>query len=54
MPIQAAANRLKAEITNGKTRSQQPKEAPAAVVEEEKKEDKNAKKGKAKPVEVKA
>ena len=41
MPIQAAANRLRSEIVNGKTRSEQPKEEP-------KEEAKDAKKGKAK------
>jgi len=41
MPIQAAANRLKAEIESGKTRSEQPK----VVVEEKKEEPKEAKKG---------
>jgi len=40
MPIQAAANRLKAEITSGKTKSEQPKveEVKAPVVEEKKEE----------------
>ena len=60
MPIQASANRLKMEITQGKTRSVQPKieEAPAKV--EEKVEEKPAevvpkggKKGKAKPSDAK-
>jgi len=48
MPIQAAANRLKKEIESGKTRSEQPKEAP--VVEEKKEEQipKGGKQGKAK------
>jgi len=46
MPIQAAANRLKSEITSGKTRSKQP-EAPK--VEEKKAEDDKAKKGKQAP-----
>mmetsp|Transcript_6261 Transcript_6261/g.10190 ORF Transcript_6261/g.10190 Transcript_6261/m.10190 type:complete len:204 (+) Transcript_6261:91-702(+) len=46
MPIQAAANRLKSEILQGKTRSEQP---AAPVKTEEKKEEKPAeKKGKAK------
>ena len=56
MPIQAAANRLKAEISSGKTRSEQPKVEPQpAPVEEEKKEEvpKGGKKGKAKPGEKK-
>lgn len=53
MPIQAAANRLKAEITSGKTRSAKPvvEEVKAPVVEEKKKEEavvpKGGKKGKA-------
>jgi hypothetical protein len=49
MPIQAAANRLKAEITNGKTRSEQPKveEVKAPVVEEKKEEAAVPKGGKA-------
>ena len=53
MPIQAAANRLKAEITSGKIHSVQPEEVkapvPEPVVEEEKKEEavpKGGKKGK--------
>jgi leucyl-tRNA synthetase len=43
MPIQASANRLKAEITSGKTRSVQPAAAPveeAPKVEEKKEEPK--------------
>ena len=51
MPIQASANRLRAEITQGKTRSVQPKveEVKAPVVEEKKEEavPKGGKKGKA-------
>lgn len=51
MPIQAAANRLRMEIAQGKIRSEQPK------VEEEKKAeepaDKGGKKGKAKPTDAK-
>jgi leucyl-tRNA synthetase len=44
MPIQAAANRLKTEITTGKTRSVQPTEAPKTE-EEPKKEEAKGKKG---------
>jgi hypothetical protein len=51
MPIQAAANRLKMEITSGKTRSEQPKKAPAPVAPkvEEKKGGKGGKGGEKKP-----
>lgn len=48
MPIQAAANRLKAEIESGKTRSEQPKVSAEAPKKEEKKG------GKAKPGDKKA
>lgn len=49
MPIQAAANRLKREIETGKTRSEQPKAAPApaAPAKEEKKGGKGGKDKKA-------
>lgn len=53
MPIQAAANRLKMEITQGKTRSEQPKkpveEGKPAEIKEEKKGGKGGKKGDKKP-----
>jgi len=49
MPIQASANRLKAEITQGKTRSEQPKVEEVKAVEEKPAEvPKGGKKGKAK------
>lgn len=48
MPIQAAANRLKREFDEGKTRSVQPQAPEEPQNEEVKQEDKGGKKGKAK------
>ena len=48
MPIQAAANRLKAEITSGNTRSKQPEQQPVEETKVEETKDQKAKgKGKA-------
>ena len=58
MPIQASANRLRMEIEQGKTRSEQPKAVEAPKVEEKGPEDakggaKGDKKGKGKPADAK-
>ena len=45
MPIQAAANRLKREIETGKTKSEQPKAAPAPAPAAPAKEEKKGGKG---------
>ena len=46
MPIQAAANRLKREITSGEIKSKQPEKKEEVKKEETKKDDKGGKKGK--------
>lgn len=45
MPIQAAANRLKREITSGEIKSIQPEKKEEVKKEEPKKDDKGGKKG---------